>query len=70
MPNKTKSNTTRTLHSKCGGYMGGRLLSLPGEISWTRGNRVRTLVETRFTMRSQQKPYYYEILDIIGRAES
>ena len=38
--NKTKSNTTRTLHSKCGGYMGGRLLFLPGEVSWTWENRV------------------------------
>jgi len=50
--------------------MGGRLLPLPGEVSWTRGNRVRTLVETRFAMRSQQRPYYYDILDIIGRAKS
>ena len=24
--------TVRTLYSKCGGYMGGRLLFLPGEV--------------------------------------
>jgi len=48
--NKTKSNTTRTLHSKCGGCMGGRLLLLPGEVSWTWENRVWTMVETRFVM--------------------
>ena len=37
---KTKSNTTRALYSRCGGYMGGRLLFLPGEISYpTPGKR-------------------------------
>lgn len=32
MQTKTKSDTTRTLYSKCGGYMGRRLLFLPGEV--------------------------------------
>ncbi len=32
MPLKTKSDTARTSYSICGGYMGGRLSLLPGEI--------------------------------------
>ena len=32
MPNNTKSNTARIPYGKCGGYVGGKWLLLPGEV--------------------------------------
>jgi len=35
VPNNTKSNAVRVPCGKCGGYMGGKLLLLPGEVLQT-----------------------------------
>ena len=35
MPNNTKSNAVRIPCGKCGGYIGGKLLFLPGEVLQT-----------------------------------
>jgi len=40
----------RNRQSKCSRYMEGKLVLLPGEVSWTWRNEIWITVETRFIM--------------------
>lgn len=69
MHNNTRSNAARIPCGKCGGYVGGKLLFLPGEVLQTESRRIRKPVKNIESLMHSLNLTLDKALDTLGVPE-